>query len=344
MSQAYTHGQIVTIGDLLLEYTYAGWKLIAYLGKETSVVLPKTIEGKKLFAIKEYAFSPLNPHIDEAQKTFLQYHFKCIRFDQDAMESFEYFALQWHPLVFARCEALETTVPIESLDRIEMRKYPSLLYPDCPKICPTETKTGESGILSALSDAEHSVTHIVVSSAYHTVGTKVAMNTASETVYLAEGVETIEAAAFANMTNLETVHLPKSLRKVAPNAFAGCSSLSEESKKAIAPYITENPFCATIAFRRMQKETDSPIVSTDENTFTLTVSDTDASKDFVLLDLTKESATVYLVKPQKTITLSLGETVTETHREWDLGSLIEGERYYEYDETCEYTVTLLNIQ
>ena len=341
MAQAYTNDQIVTIGDLLLQYTYAGWALLAYLGKETSVVLPETIEGKELFRIEAYAFSPLNPYIDEDQKAFLGHKLTSVSFNEEAMESFEYFALQWHPLVFARCEALETTVPTESLDRLEMRDHPSLLYPDCPKICPAETKKGEDGVLRTLSQAEHSVTHIVIGSSYHTVGKAVALDMASTTVYLAEGVEVIEAAAFANMTNLEDVHLPKSLRKIAPNAFAGCSSLSEASKAAIAPYLCENPLSATITLcHTVKTDTETKY----ENTFKLSVTDTDAVTDFVLLELTEDKATVYLTKPQKTVTLSIGETVTETHRKWDLGSLIEGERYYEYDETNTYTLTLTAIQ
>lgn len=341
MANKYKNGQIVTIDDLLLQFTYAGWTLLAYLGKEPNVTLPENIEDIKLFRIEEYAFSPLNSYIDENQKAFLRHKLTSISFNEDAMESFQYFPLQWHPLVFARCEALKTTVPIESLDTLEMRRYSSLLYPDCPKICPVETRTGEDGILKQLSDAEHSVTHIVVGSAYHTVGMGVAMDQPSDTVYLAEGVEVIEAAAFANMTNLKAVHLPQSLRKIAPNAFAGCTSLSEASKAAIAPYLCENPLKATIAMHYVTKEN---VEYTYDETFTLTVTDTDVSKELILFELTKDTATVYLTKPQKTVTLSLGEEITETYREWSNGSIIEDGRYYEYDQTHDYTLKLISIQ
>lgn len=319
--------EIKRIGDFLVEFhLFWGYEIIAYLGKEKNLTVPTKLSDEDVALIGCLAFSPRNPYIDEEQREFLKNSLETVTFEQEHLKTMikdnciRCFA-------FAGCHALKNFVPTDR---------PALFYPDCPQLFPSESS---GGTLTNLAKAETFGYHLSIPSGYHTVGTGVAMGKVLTDVYISEGVEKIEACAFANIQYLETVWLPSTLRYVAPNAFANCPSLSEECRNALSAYITPNPLTAKIDFKLTKNEK-----LTKKCCYTLTVTDTKASDDFVLYTLTEDTATVYLKRANKTVTLPLGQETVVTYCNYDIGSIIEGERYYESEDTYTYALTLLKVK
>lgn len=336
------------INDFLVElHLFSGYEILAYVGEEEAVQVPAKLNGEKVTRIGSLAFSPRNPHISEKNREFLKTKLKSVSFDEAHLnELIEKGRIGAY--TFAGCQGLTSTVNTDFLKKSNSYKFfpfrhaPEFFYPDCPKLALFEKKTGEDGVLTRNSEAKRREGYsLLVSGAYHTVGNAACMKEVATALYLCEGVEKIEAAAFAGMQYLENVYLPTTLREVAPNAFANCPALSEECRQALAAYITPNPLTATLAYSRTCQQNERQNKS---KTYELTVNDTDASDDFVLLTLCETEATVYLTKTNKILTLPLGERVTTDYRDIYLGSIIEDERYYERDDTYTFTFTLLTVR
>ena len=336
----------ICIGDYLLEYSqFSGYTIIAYLGKEKHVTVPETFEGEPVAYVGRFAFSPKNAYISEEQRAFLKNSLESVTFKKHHLKELIEKG-SFYVFTFAGCQGLKAPIDTEFLTESDgyrcypIRHMPVFFYPDCPHILPKEAKGEKDGILKDSANSLFGYT-IAVSGNYHTIGEGVFYHKNATSVYLSEGVERIEAAAFADIPDLQEVYLPSTLRYVAPNAFANCPSLSEESRAALAAYITENPLTATIEYVRIKNETAS---LAKKKTFEITVCDVTASHEFVMLTLTENAATLLLRKTGTILTLPLGEEVSVRHNDYDMGSIIEGERYYERDDVIDYTFKLINVQ
>lgn len=334
-------------GYLVEFHLFSGYEILAYVGEDEAVTVPTELNGERVTRIGSLAFSPRNPYISEKNRDFLKNSLKSVKFNEahlneliqkDCIGSF----------AFAGCQGLTSVVNTDFLSEFDGYRYfplrhaPEFFYPDCPQLALFEKQAGEKGVLTKKSEKKRRKGYsLLVSGAYHTVGKAACMKEVATSLYIAEGVETIEAAAFAGIQYLENVYLPTTLRYVAPNAFEDCPSLSEESREALAAYITPNPLRATLAYSRSCHRNSAKNKS---QTYELTVNDVDESSDFMLLELSETEATVYLPKPDQTLLLPLGKSVSVSYRDIDLGSIIEDERYYERDDTYEYTFTLLAVQ
>ena len=324
---------IFECSDWLLSDSDDGLLIEGYLGKQAELTIPEEIDGRPVSSIRPLAFSPRNPRLNAEQKAFIR--------DTLALVSIPA-SVSVKNLAFAGCRNLQLKTP----DRwtAEQRLFRA---PDCPKVSPASPREGARGIYRTPDTNKILWQEFVVSGDYHTIGAGSLMRRNHRCIYICEGVERIEAGAFANTSTLEEVYLPSTIQYISPTAFEGCDSLPPEMLPDRPEPSAQKRYGATLLVHQEEHEDGASYTMKYDAKIDLKSDELIFARSPLkvrLLQLTEDEATVFLDEVKMPVTVRAGESTHFSTKVSSLGSIIEGARYYDYDRDYDFTLTLENVK
>lgn len=317
---------------ILIKESY-GYDIDAYIGNKTEVAIPETIDGVRVAYINPLAFSPRNPRFDKEHQAFLRENFTHVFIPE---------SVGVERLAFAGCLKLQ----IEKEAYWSQEKW--LYYaPDCPSPFTSPVREGEKGIYRTPDTNKILWNEFVVSGDYHTIGAGALMSRNHKVVYVCEGVKRIEAGAFTFLDTMHTVYLPSTLEYLSPNAFIECDALPPEMIPEKFRTPPQKQYTATLDIHCEEWEEGSSYRIKNDQTIKL-----DGKRlgyrinrtDYRLLELTADHAVVFLSNVDMPVTIPVSTPTTFVFGVSSNGAIIEGSRYYDYDDNYEYTFTLSHIE
>lgn len=226
-----------------------------YIGTDTAVLIPDTIDNMNVTAIKSYAFFSTSIKEVAIPETVLI-------IDSSAFESCKYLEKVILPeglktingMAFRRCESLsfiELPQGLEALGCEAFRECKSLkslrIPPNCFKnysqelfndsgIETLELSEGITSIPSICILDMPSLKKLILPTTLKEINSNsIAGCPELEEIILPEGLEKISNAAFAANSKLKEITIPKSVRHLPANAFSGCDALRKIVFEGDAP-------------------------------------------------------------------------------------------------------------
>ena len=172
------------------DHKYKTIQIVAYLGDEENVIVPESIDGQKVTAIAEQAFSPNKNKLKAERKHFLSEKLIQVTLP-DSLETIEREA-------FEGCAALKEVVIPDSVQYIW-----SCAFMNCKALQAVKLPSNLFNVTESVFENCSSL----------------------KTVVIQHGVEFIYNAAFKNCTGLEEIFIPSTVQMIDCDSFENCTSL-----------------------------------------------------------------------------------------------------------------------
>ena len=192
-----------------------------YYGNETDVSIPEYVNGFRVVAIEEYAFSGKNIESVSIPGTVTRIggsaFSNCVELQQITVPAS---VTEMGNNVFSKCEKLQSVSFLASMTSIPMNTFES-----CPLLSQVVLSESveriENGAFSGCASLESfpfENVKVFCSGAFNKCGLK--------SVVLSEDATTIDMLAFANNSDLQSVNIPASVSYISSSAFKNDTALS----------------------------------------------------------------------------------------------------------------------
>ncbi len=267
-----------------VEQCLGGWRILAYLGKDSEVVIPETYQGKPIVEIGEEIFA--NTEVD-VEKVVLSPNIKKI-----CHGAFKYSLALEEVVMVDGLEVIEdeiffvtsvTKIHIPASVREIVSAYDLAEFEWSIDTKSPYYKTDGTGIYQHQEDGWHMVAMELQSPTreYHVLEDCVAIDQSAfcgndnlEKVLLPGSIKSIGADAFESCIALREVNIPEGVEQIDNGAFRGCTSLKEihlpKSLKELCVGALNHTFnwnAKERGFQRVTIEEDNPCFAIDEQCF-----------------------------------------------------------------------------